>query len=291
MGAGGNGGREELVFFTGGPDQESRPEQLSGQAGAQCRRPVRACRKRPPWTPLPRPSWAQSLGSRITSGVEHPIPINEKDLEGSQGKSQSWDCPPPTGGDILEQGRWGRHAAASCLRSHLHPSGQSAASPGSSSGLSLPRVALGGTCLGTQVGLLLLQPPHCVHQEGPLSESQEAWHVGGRQANHAIVLIQHLSQGGQVTGRGMARAAGLPAPFTHRSFSLPAPVSQARPTSPFSASSIWEVGTRKDEAIALRMWPGSHLACARPTLGCCLLSQSQSGLCGGPKMTKCHHCV
>lgn len=56
-------------------------------------------------------------------------------------------------------------------------------------------------------------------------------------------------------------------PFTQQSFSMPAPVSQARRTSPFSALSIWEVGTREDEAIALRMWLESHLVCARPPLG------------------------
>lgn len=80
-------------------------------------------------------------------------------------------------------------------------------------------------------------------------------------------------------------------PFTQQSFSMPAPVSQARPTSPFSALSIWEVGTREDEAIALRMWLESHLVCARPPSGCRLLSQSQSGLWGGPNMIKCQHHV
>lgn len=211
MGAGRNGGGEKLAFLTGGPDKESRPEELSGQAGGQCRRPVRACRKGLPWTPIPRPSWAQYVGSRITSGMEHPISINEKDL-------------------------------------------------------------------GTQVGLLLLQPPHCVHQEGPLSEGQEAWHVGGRQANHAAVLVQHLSPGGQVTGWGTARAAGLPARRT-----LHPPVLLTASSAPSSASPIWEGGTRKDEAIALRMRPGSHLACARLPLGCRLLSQSCGGLCGAQK--------
>jgi len=54
--------------------------------------------------------------------------------------------------------------------------------------------------LGHKAGLLLPQPPHCIHQEGHLSEGQEARHVGRRQANHAAVLIHHLSPGTQVTG-------------------------------------------------------------------------------------------
>lgn len=109
MGAGRNGGGEKLAFFTGGLDKESRPKELSGQAGGQCRRPMRACRKRLPWTPIPRPSWAQYVGSRITSGMEHPISINEKDLEGSQEKSQSWHCPPAGTS-------WSREGGAAMLR-------------------------------------------------------------------------------------------------------------------------------------------------------------------------------
>lgn len=52
---------------------------------------------------------------------------------------------------------------------------------------------LGGTYLGHEVWFLLLQPLYQLHQERYLSEGQEAGHIGGLQANHAAVLIQHLT--------------------------------------------------------------------------------------------------
>lgn len=58
-----------------------------------------------------------------------------------------------------------------------------------------PSEARPGTCLGQEARLFLPQPPHSIHQEGHLSEGQEARQVGGCQADHAAVLIHHLSPG------------------------------------------------------------------------------------------------
>lgn len=153
--------------------------------------------------------------------VENPISIHKEDLEEPQ-VSQLAELP------LAHQARasWSKGVGAATLwgggsflenlipllKVQVHPFQGVQRSPrvvGDKAGRGLPFWVetegpspwSRGTCLGHEAGLLLPQPPHCIHQEGHLSEGQEARHVGSRQANHAAVLIHHLSPGTQVTGR------------------------------------------------------------------------------------------
>lgn len=93
------------------------------------------------------------LPGDATSVMEHPVAIHEENLEEMPGVGSVDVCQGPRAGHV-------------------------------------DRAA--GTCLGHEVGRLCLQPLHCLGQEGRLSEGQEAWNVGRRQADHTLVLVNHL---------------------------------------------------------------------------------------------------
>lgn len=95
--------------------------------------------------------------------VKHPVSIHKKDLQSHRGVSQlgcSWDS---------KKGRWFQMALIPSFYGWQWPEGP--LHPSASRGVLL---TLGGTYLGHEAWFLLLQPLYQLHQEGYLSEGQEA---------------------------------------------------------------------------------------------------------------------
>lgn len=187
------------------------------------------------------------------------------------GKIVSGTAPGP--GRPAAGAEWGCHSESSFLESLIPLLKTRCTSSGKPRPPPSPREhrAFQGTCLGHQVGFPLPQPPHSVQQEGHLSEGQEARHVRGRQANHAAVLIHHLSPGSQVTEQGTALAACL-----HQSSPQPAP-------RPLSLPRLWESPCT---------WGWDRPAAGsstRPPSGCLVCKLEVSRPYGAPKTKRKHH--